>query len=63
MLRLCYAFNLVISMLLFVATSTNTFGLFTHVGGDPTAATSEAKEEMDSRSVFVGNVSLSHPCV
>ena len=50
-------------MSLFVATSTNTFGLFTHVGGDPTAATSEAKEEMDSRSVFVGNVSLSHPCV
>jgi polyadenylate-binding protein 2 len=25
-------------------------------GGDPSAATSEAKEEMDSRSVFVGNV-------
>ncbi|KAE8770441.1 Polyadenylate-binding protein 2 [Hordeum vulgare] len=25
-------------------------------GGDPNATTSEAKEEMDSRSVFVGNI-------
>uniref|UniRef100_A0A8R7V3E2 Polyadenylate-binding protein 2 n=1 Tax=Triticum urartu TaxID=4572 RepID=A0A8R7V3E2_TRIUA len=27
-------------------------------GGDPNATTSEAKEEMDSRSVFVGNSAI-----
>jgi hypothetical protein len=33
----------------------------TSVGLDPNASSSESKEEMDARSVYVGNVRFSYP--